>query len=625
MFIFLAMTTVSGVTIADSNTQEVESQFKTIEISQVFSDPILEKNDENLKIRVNEAPSIISTQGGPILPMLNKKFEFPWGTQIKDIEYEFSNVKSKTISTRIVTMPVFCYTEGIVTKETKNNEELFEGNSVYPTDWYSIKKGVGLNKEGEHVLHLSLNVYPVRCIPSVDVIEYINDIHITVNYEETTTSLFDPDAYDMVIITPSYYVDNLELLVDHKQDHDVKTTIVTLDDIYESYPGRDEPEQIKYFVKHAIEEWSVEYVLLVGDIKDLPIRSSDAYPWDGFGGDILSDLYYADIYDESYSFCSWDSNKNNIFGEVLYDFSKWPPNAIDLDGVDLYPDVHIGRIACRDQSEVDLVVDKIIYYEELTYDGLWFNKIILAGGDTFPPGSGSLPFVYEGEITNRKVMQQIPDFEHVTLWASKRNLNAFTFNRAISRGAGFVTYAGHGFEHGWGTYRPNALRRKMGLTNPVYFTPFIQGVRNGYKLPVMFWDACLTAKLDFNMSTFDNYYPKITKLIRLLTGVDYDPTDYFVSFAWAWLIKENGGAIATIGATRPAYSAVDQDGVYAGAGKLDVLFFESYEKGITLGEMFTEAQVKYIDRVQLWGPKDYFTIEEYMILGDPSLKLGGYP
>ena len=87
------------------------------------------------------------------------------------------------------------------------------------------------------------------------------------------------------------------------------------------------------------------------------------------------------------------------------------------------------------------------------------------------------------------------------------------------------------------------------------------------------------------------------------------------------LKEENGGSIATIGATRPAYTNVDKDGVYAGAGYLDVHFFKSYQEGITVGEMLTQAQNDYINYVG----KDFFTIEEFILLGDPSLKVGGYP
>ncbi|MDG6218447.1 MAG: C25 family cysteine peptidase, partial [Candidatus Thermoplasmatota archaeon] len=95
---------------------------------------------------------------------------------------------------------------------------------------------------------------------------------------------------------------------------------------------------------------------------------------------------------------------------------------------------------------------------------------------------------------------------------------------------------------------------------------------------------------------------------------------FYPSFAWAFLKHEHGGAIATIGATRPAYTWVDKDGVYAGAGLLDVRFFSAYEEGVTVGEMLSQAQTDYLN---FFGP-DVFTIQEFLLLGDPSLRVGGY-
>jgi len=113
------------------------------------------------------------------------------------------------------------------------------------------------------------------------------------------------------------------------------------------------------------------------------------------------------------------------------------------------------------------------------------------------------------------------------------------------------------------------------------------------------------------------------KLLTLFTGVKDDPSIFYPCFAWTFLTQKGGGAIATIGATRTAYSMVSKDGVEAGAGLLDVEFFKAYgqEEISVLGEILTQAQNGYIGKIG----KDYFTIEEYILLGDPSLKVGGYP
>ena len=87
-------------------------------------------------------------------------------------------------------------------------------------------------------------------------------------------------------------------------------------------------------------------------------------------------------------------------------------------------------------------------------------------------------------------------------------------------------------------------------------------------------------------------------------------------YAWYYIKHEEGGAIATIGATRTAFGGVD-----SGAGKMSIEFFNSYKDSQTVGQMMTKAQNEYITDV----PDDQFTVEEFILLGDPSLKIGGYP
>ena len=620
LILFIGTTVIPIATMADTS----HRTSSIIESVQKFSKPIIKEEDQYLKIDVKESNSLISDPTRPMLPVFTKKFEFPWGTKINNISVAPSNIQSMSISKKVKPASVFNLVGNeILTIDGILDVDIYSKSDPYPSEWYHITKGTGINKNGNHVLIVSVNMYPARYRPLDNIIQYVEKIYITIDYKEpviTPSPLYI--TYDLVIISPSEFIDYLAPLVTHKNNHGVKTNLVTLDYIYSNFTGRDHAEQIKYFIKYALDEWNIRYVLLVGDITRVPIRTSYGGPsWGGEEG-ILSDLYYADIYDENYSFCSWDANNNSRFGEVDYGTGFSIPYEVDnLDGVDLYPDVSVGRLACTNIEEVQTLVDKIITYEDYTYDQLWFKKIVLAGGDTFPPGMGAPPFVYEGEITNEKVAQQLPDFRQIRLWSSRHNLNAITFNRKITQGAGFVSYAGHGFEHGWGTYRPNFPGTKMGFIQPLYYTPFINFLRNGYKLPIIFFDACLTAKLDFNISDLDQYYHQAIELLLAFTNMHYDTSYYFPCFAWSFLSKENGGAIAAIGSTRSAYTYVDKDGVYAGAGYLDVHFFKAYSEGVSVSQMFTQSQNDYINNVG----KDYFTLEEFILLGDPSLIVGGYP
>jgi len=606
IILFIGMCLAPGITNGSAD-DDSGSTVDTIVFNQEFSKPEIRDNKEFIEIKIEQAQSVMTDEEKPMMPVFSKTYEVPLSTKITDVKVSLSDIKTIKLEKHVIPVPKKQRIGSeIVDLKKTINQAVYTSSEPYPNTWCSYTTGTGLNKNNDHVLFLSIHVYPARYIPLENTLQYIEHVELYITFEEPDITTTNYDIYDLVVIAPAEFSEKLQPLISHKNSYGIDTNLVTLQEIYSEYDGRDNPEKIKYFIKHAIDEWNTHYVLLVGDIKKLPIRNTYASWWEL---DVLSDLYYADVYDSEYNFCSWDANENNRFGELDHE-------GYDIDGVDLFADVHIGRLACTDEDELDVVINKIIIYECETYDASWFKKIILAGGDTFPPFYGADRDVFEGEITNTYVAQTLPDFQPIFLWSSRHSLNAITFNRAINRGAGFLSYAGHGFEHGWGTYKPNAMRDKMIL----YYTPFLNLLRNKEKLPIVFFDACLTAKLDFNIADLDEYYPTLIQFLVKFTRLEYDTSVFYPCFAWSFVKKEGGGAIATIGSTRTAYTHVNEQGVFGGAGYLDVSFFKSYEDGITAGEMLTLAQNDYIGNVGY----DYFTIEEFILLGDPSLMVGGY-
>lgn len=441
--------------------------------------------------------------------------------------------------------------------------------------------GVGL-KNGKHVLFLTI---------------YSNKSKVSIDYKSPlkTASI---NAYDLLIITPEKFSRAFERLAKFKEEHGIKTIVATLESIYKSTQGRDDAEKIKYYIKDSVENYGIKYVLLGGSIYKLPIRYVtyyEEYRWKCYSFKMPTDLYYADLYryDNGIKFSSWDTNNNGIYGEVYYGC-----NGIN-DTIDLYPDVYVGRLACNNLVEANVVVNKIIKYEENAYNKNWFNRIILVGGDTFP-GNG----IIEGEFMNDYIANIMKAFESERLWASYGNLNAVNIEAKIGKGAGFLYFSGHGFPYGWGTHKPDDKN-----WTGTYFTPYIAGLINGYKLPVIFLDACLTAKLDFNSSDLRE------------DGVPVPFNATFPCFAWYFIAQPTGGAIATIGSTRVAFTGVDENGPHWGSGFLAYHFFSSYMNSSDkiLGNIFANAQECYLNSE--W---DRWTIQEFILLGDPSLKIGGY-
>ncbi len=256
----------------------------------------------------------------------------------------------------------------------------------------------------EQTTFLIVNFYPIRYKPLDNKLIYVTDAKIQINYEDPEFDGFVAgiDSYDMVIIAPEKFSESLQPLVDHKNNFGIKTIIKTVEEIISGYVGRDEPEQIKYFLKDAKENWGITYVLLVGGLKSyiyardkddrnhgstnawhVPVRYTNIRHSNEVG--VLSDLYFSDLYRyneslQDWEFEDWDSDGDGIFAKSGLGGG---------DELDLIPDIYVGRLACRNRIELKIVMNKIIQYESTSpEDKPWYKKMIGVAGRTFDLFSG---------------------------------------------------------------------------------------------------------------------------------------------------------------------------------------------------------------------------------------------
>jgi hypothetical protein len=578
-----------GAAIAMNNANDTLS----IQENMQFSAPVLIDQDMYLSVQLAEATSYAALPGNPVLPIYTKLFTFPFGTKIKDVSFASPSVQTIELTKEVLPAdqpePVSAALRNSPNEKQVKNDAVYLGKTPYPSSRLNYQIGAGLSGNNRVIL-LSVQYYPLLYLPQQGALLFTPDVQISVAYEPSTNSFFLSNETKLLIITPEEFTTALQPLILHKNQYEVETTLKTTEWINQHSPGRDLQEQIKYAIKDEIETNSITSVLLVGSDDKLPIRRSYVTLWDR-DYQVITDLYYSDIYDVHGNFSSWDTNNNDKFGEPS-------------DHVDHYPDVHLGRLACGSVDEVSIVGDKIVHYETQTYGSDWFNTMIFIGGNTFRWTPGN-----DGERNNQIIMDIMSEFSPKIIWTSLGNFDRSTISTAITEGAGLLDYSGHGFENGMGTYTT------LGLQMKYYFTRYIKDLQNGYKLPIMFFDACLTAKIDFVFQDLLDY--RIYWVFNLLAKVlNIDTSKRLPCYAWAFVNHEDGGAIATIGATRIAYG-----GVNSGAGKMSIEFFSAYQSSEYLGQMMTQMQNRYITDV----PKDPFTVEEFILLGDPTLKIGGYP
>jgi hypothetical protein len=550
-----------------------------------FSQPILHEKNDFVSIELPEATSDSWKSGKPKMPVVTKVYTFQFGTHVDSVDVTFSNAIKMKISKPIEPSP-----EPIM-KSTIHTSNLLEPKTVsycdidiYPESQYTYRTAAGLNGE-EHVIYLIVSLFPVQYKPNENSFYYCDKSTIEIKYTPPKNPIIFPDTYDLLIIAPEEFSKALQKLVDHKNSIGIETKLTTLEEIPST--GSDDQESIKYYIKDAIENWGITYLLLVGagfkQEEIFPVR----YAWIGSGqyeSKFPSDLYYADIYDGNSSFSDWDFDGDNNYAEY----------PVDMPAVDVIPDVYLGKLPANDVGEVKTVVNKILKYQKRNR---MTNRIVQIGGDTFPDDAEG---IYEGEFANEEVLTKLPGYSTKQLWGSNGKLTKFNIAKGYWRGADFVDYSGHGSYLSWATHPPLA---NNWIPPTTLFSPYtgwlyvdfdLFFVLNARKLPVVFYNACSNNKY----------------------------TESKTCLAWKTVKKAFGGGIAAFGASGIGYGSHGSSETERVMGWMEVHTFEEIFNNKILGVAWGNCITNYFTTFQSdFEDTDYKTMLEYSMFADPTLAI----
>jgi len=603
--LMVGMLVLSGLgAVAFSNEEDIIREEYIEEINIEISDAIIEKTGEFITVDFEESTSILMRTGKPIIPVITKTLTFEPGTYIEDInvqiDWEQIDLSSKIMPTPGVlpqTIEKTRYEDELGTID----ELVYSSTDLYPSEPYTITKRAGL-KDDKHVTFVN-----IRCnaqySPANYYINVPKNIDINIKYNEPETASFTADEYDLLIITHSKFEEDLQPLVTHKNSKGMRTMMETVDYIYDEYEGVADWEEVKLYIADMVETYGISFVLLAGGHKGqtndwwVPVFEShnwnplDAYdpPYDET---FTTDLYFADVfYLNQYGFHvfdDWDTNNNGIYGEGpdLY------PGGGTYDIPDMVPDVHLGRIPLRYSWEVPIVVDKIVDYEN-NADDSWFKRALMCGGDGFPteryPGVAT-PGIYEGEIVCDVIAGLLLNKDVISTKAycsEEGDLLVTSLHDIVpemTKGYGFVHMTGHASPFSLGSYYPNVL--------PLidFYNWFnLRKYDNDGKLPFMVAEGCHNAQIDvttqqlIDLILTDYSYP-----VSRSEWIPHDASSQLV-------IQPGGGCIAVIGNTGLGLGGINNWCTKVVGGKMNINFFNAYA-----------------------------TAEIRQLVGDPSVKLGGY-
>jgi len=213
----------------------------------------------------------------------------------------------------------------------------------------------------------------------------------------------DSPAFDYLVVTRQQFAESstqLPLFVEFKKARGFNPLVVTLEQIEEDMAplGLDRPEALRGWLKKSYKGLGFQYLLIIGapgpdDEGGVPMKR--CYPSKEFESpdwglyDVPTDLYYADLTG------NWNPDDDEFWCE-LEDYMElpedWPPEpepeADRLDGVDLTPELLVGRVPHYGKLPfyADGILKRTMEYAKMEPSS-WHNRVLLPSPMvTFPDG-----------------------------------------------------------------------------------------------------------------------------------------------------------------------------------------------------------------------------------------------
>ncbi len=395
--------------------------------------------------------------GAPLLPAVPVVFLLPGG--VEDVAVESRILEKVELVPRglrllpaSVARPVGC-ADSVIPVE---DPEIYSMSSPWPGDpVISFHHG---NLAGVSVV--SCLVQPWEYVPATGFLAMVTEMELQVSWSPTSGTELTPAQAEIamvrasrlagvdypaskdlprggdseyLLICDSAYVDELDPLAALHEEKGLSVEIATVRDILSSFPGGDDAEKLRNFIKDRYLNHGTIFVLLAGDETLVPVRMVDLY-CEGYADTAPVDLYFADLDG------TWDGDGDGKYGQ---------PG----DNLDLYADVLLGRALFSTEEEAEVFVAKNLAYQQSPTPGDWRNKAVLCGAVLFEE------IGYTSDKGCDSIAAAFPLYWKVHKFYEKLPGGGFTEHiSAIRRGSAWNHYAGHGTNTGvWWSKPPLAM------------------------------------------------------------------------------------------------------------------------------------------------------------------------
>ncbi len=357
---------------------------------------------------------------------------------------------------------------------------------------------------------------------------------------------------DYIIISHENFYHNLSTLANFRENQGLAVKTIDVQDIYDEFNyGVKDPQAIKDFLTYAFYNWqkpAPTYVLLVGDA---------SYDYKKYRTDSAEDLLPTHLFESSVY--NTETSSDNWFGCI--------------SGNDALADIFIGRLSVRSHDQLNIIIDKIIDYENHLEGGTWNKKVLFVADNADEGGN------FEA-LSDYFSANYIPSNFNVTKLYLRDYGSATATKDAIishiSSGCLLTNYVGHGSLDLWASEK-------------IFESANVSSLTNSRKIPLVVTMSCING--------FFHH--------ALITN----------SLSEVFLNANNGGAVASFSPSGFGYTAGDQ---YLGEGLFKAIF---QENDYILGSSIQQAKLALF----AGGKSFHDHIAFFNLLGDPALQLNISP
>ncbi len=406
--------------------------------------------------------------GAPCLPLKGENIPLPANavaTGIKVLNVQFETLPG-LFSIPPLQPPALLSSKEPV-RMVEKDPAIYCGDTPYPEQLCAIT-GQGKQRETTFV---SITISPLQFLPQ-NRLRLVKKIEIAIEYQAQPA--FDgkreeTGPLEFLIVTASGLDTAFAELARWRQETGLYSAIRLIDWIVANYPGRDDAEKLRNYLKICARDSGLQWLVLGGDVHLIPVRrafamtcSANLHPRED---SLPCDLYYSALDGD------WDAEGDGVFGEVD-------------DEVDLYPDIYVGRVPVNTPAEARAFVEKLLNYERGNHQHQdHLTRALFSAGILWND-----PYTDEGIAKDLIESRYLP--AHYTVdkvYESRMPVTVDTVLQLLSRGSGIFNHCGHGW------IDAIALSQGACLRNPD-----IARLTNFGKTGIGYSIGCWTTAFDFD-------------------------------------------------------------------------------------------------------------------------------